>query len=101
MSELRIAFAGDREISVRALDFLIERGAHPAALMVSGPDRASHAKELILRCGISILQMCCARLFGDAPGVEALKSLALDLVCRFTSPTSCLPMYSESRDSAG
>ena len=77
----RIAFAGDRDISVRVLDFLIEESVRPAALMVSGPDRASHAEELVARCGhLDPDYVLAGEAFRAVPAVEALNSLALDLV---------------------
>ncbi|MBZ0297948.1 MAG: hypothetical protein K8L99_35675 [Anaerolineae bacterium] len=50
MSDLRVGFAGDRDISVWVLDYLLSRQVRPAALFVSGCDRATHADELISRC---------------------------------------------------
>lgn len=44
---MRYIFAGDREISVRILNFLIDSGYKPLAIIVSDKKRASHADELI------------------------------------------------------
>ncbi len=50
MSKIRYAFAGDRDISVKILRFLLEQEAYPSVLLVSDPARASHAEELVLLC---------------------------------------------------
>lgn len=47
----KIIFAGDREIAVKVLKFIIEKGdVFPLALLVSSPREQSHAKELIELC---------------------------------------------------
>ncbi|MGH9246478.1 MAG: formyltransferase family protein [Acidimicrobiales bacterium] len=46
----RIALAGDRPTALLVLDFLLGEGVHPSALVLAGPDRASHAEELVERC---------------------------------------------------
>jgi methionyl-tRNA formyltransferase len=48
--DIRFAFAGDRDISVRVLEFLQQQSARPAALLVPAVNRASHAEQLIERC---------------------------------------------------
>ena len=47
---MRIVFAGDREISVQVLSFILARGIKPLALLVSGAGKASHAASLIEMC---------------------------------------------------
>ncbi len=42
----RFAFAGDRQLAVDCLSFLLESNASPEALLVSGPDRATHDRIL-------------------------------------------------------
>ena len=49
--ELRLAFAGDRDIAVWVLDFLLAQGVRPLALLLSDEDRASHAPALRRRFG--------------------------------------------------
>lgn len=44
---MKYIYAGDRDISVWVLKYLIQQGYKPEALLVSGKDRASHARELI------------------------------------------------------
>jgi len=49
--QLRIVYAGDRDIAVKVLRFIMEDGIKPVALLVSTTDRATHANELIDLCG--------------------------------------------------
>lgn len=76
----RFAYAADRDIGVWVLDYLLERGDRPLALLVSEPGKASHADELIARCaplGIPVLR---GREFREPEGVRALAALELELV---------------------
>lgn len=50
MTDLRFAFAGDRAIAVDVLDFLLNEGVSPVALLVPALDAASHAGDLAQRC---------------------------------------------------
>lgn len=47
--QLKFIYAGDREIAVTVLRFILEQGAKPQALMV--PEGGSHSAELIALCG--------------------------------------------------
>lgn len=76
----RFAFAGDRSLAVRCLRFLVESGEHPAALLVSSPERASHAGELAEVSGLDPDRVLVGREFREAHGVELLRSLDLDYV---------------------
>ena len=49
---MKYIFAGDRDIAVSVLNHLMQQGYEPAALLVSGEDRASHAEELITLSGL-------------------------------------------------
>lgn len=77
----RFAFAGDRDIAVRVLDYLVETGARPAALLVPDPARASHAAALVARCphldGRAVFR---GRAFREPEAVEALRGLELDFI---------------------
>lgn len=44
---MKYVFAGDRDISVWVLEYLVAQGFKPDALMVSGKNKASHSDELI------------------------------------------------------
>ena len=50
MTDLKFVYAGDRDISVWVLDYLLEQGVHPQALFLSAPGRATHANELRGMC---------------------------------------------------
>ena len=78
---IRFAFAGDRDISVWVLDYLLERGCVPSALMVSAPDRATHAGELEARLprlsGESVFR---GTAFRSPAAVASLGAMNLDYI---------------------
>lgn len=81
---MKFAYAGDRDLAVSILAWLIETGDTPSALLVSAPGRASHDAELIAlgrRAGLPDERI----VAGDpnAHGtIELLRALDLDyLVC--------------------
>jgi methionyl-tRNA formyltransferase len=47
---IKVVYAGDREISVKILEFMITKGCLPCALLVPEEKRATHDKELIMLC---------------------------------------------------
>lgn len=47
---MRFAFAGDRDISVSVLDFILSTGEKPLALLVSSKKKATHANILREKC---------------------------------------------------
>ncbi len=78
---LRIAFAGDRDIAVHVLDFLLGQGLRPLALLVPGPAHASHADALIARCGhLSADQILVGQQFRQPAGLDLLRALDLDFI---------------------
>ncbi len=46
----RIVYAGDRDISVWVLRFIIKQGVKPVALMIPDENKATHAQELVPLC---------------------------------------------------
>lgn len=87
MTELRIAFAGDRDISVRVLDFILTNGVRPLALLVSDTSEASHAKELIRRCAfLEQRQIMLGSFFLESDGLELLHRLDLDYIIAIHFP---------------
>ena len=48
--KIRFAFAGDRDIAVWVLEFLLQNDYRPEALLVSSQKKASHAEELKALC---------------------------------------------------
>jgi methionyl-tRNA formyltransferase len=49
---MKYAFAGDREISVIILSFLMSKGYNPSALLLSKTNKSSHAEILIEKSGL-------------------------------------------------
>src|SRR5215470_495262 len=81
MAELRFAFAGDREIAVRVLDFLLAEGARPLALLVPAPEKQSHADALAGRCRfLPPDRVLRGAEFQQPGGLERLRGLDLDYV---------------------
>lgn len=83
MNKIRIAFAGDRDISVWVLKYLLGQGVKPLTLLVSDDARASHTFELIALCSHlipdKILKGCQFRL---PTGLKLLRDLDIDyLIC--------------------
>lgn len=78
---LRIAFAGDRDISVWILEYLFDQGIRPEVLLVSSPERASHADELQSMCSfLSADHILVGKSFRSERGMKLLASLDLDFV---------------------
>ena len=80
---MRYAFAGDRDIAVAVLDFLLGEAMRPEALLLSGPERASHAEALETRCGhLDSTRIFRGAEFREEPARRTLEALELDfLVC--------------------
>ncbi len=82
--QLKIAFAGDRDVAVDVLAVLLELGELPAALLLSDQDRASHDIALLTLCetaGISP-PVIRGREVNSEESVEFLRRLDLDyIVC--------------------
>lgn len=77
----RIAFAGDRQLAVDVLDFLLDLDVRPLALLVSSPRSASHAEQLIHRCPhLDEEHVWRGRAFRETGAVSLLRSLDLDLL---------------------
>jgi methionyl-tRNA formyltransferase len=83
MQELRTAFAGDRDVSVWALQFLLEQQVRPLALMVSDPHRASHAQDLMTLCSyLSEEHILIGKQFRTPDSLHMLRDLDIDyLIC--------------------
>jgi methionyl-tRNA formyltransferase len=80
-SDLRIAFAGDRDISVWVLEFLLSEGLQPEALLVSAPERASHADSLKKLCAfLPAERILTGKAFRTSGSLDLLSSLNLDFI---------------------
>ena len=78
---LRIAFAGDRDIAVWVLEFLLSENVRPEALLVSAPERASHNDWLKELCPfLPAEHVLTGKAFRMAEGLELLSSLNLDYI---------------------
>ena len=75
---MKYAFAGDREISVNILSFLISKGYKPLALLVPDKTKSSHAKELIALSGIEKEFIFEGKEFLE--NINLFKSLDLDYI---------------------
>jgi methionyl-tRNA formyltransferase len=81
MSNLRIAFAGDRDISVRVLQRIIKDNVLPVALLVADNGRASHSRELIGICSyLNPSYVLRGKEFRLPHGIELLSKLNLDFI---------------------
>jgi len=76
----RIAFAGDRQSAVKCLTILLEADARPEALLVSGPDRATHDHVLREMSGLPPDRVLVGRQLREPDGRELLRSLDLDYI---------------------
>jgi methionyl-tRNA formyltransferase len=77
---MRYAFAGDRDISVKVLTFLIDKGHAPLALLLSGPKRSSHAHELSQLANLPQKMIFEGINFNDENSIAILESLELDYI---------------------
>src|SRR5258706_6311045 len=81
MSQLRIAFVGDRDIAAWVLEFMLSHGVHPMALLVPEKSKASHTDEL-RRLYSDLAEDCImvGACFREPAGIEKLRSLKLDYI---------------------
>ncbi|MBK9123573.1 MAG: hypothetical protein IPM16_10710 [Chloroflexi bacterium] len=81
MVELKVIYAGDRDISVWVLEYLISAGTRPVALLIPSEDRASHTRDLRSLCSHlppnAIME---GKRFREQASVEYLEALAPDLI---------------------
>jgi methionyl-tRNA formyltransferase len=76
-----LAFAGDRDIAVWVLDFLLSQDVRPCALLLPDEFRASHARELRSRCShLSEENILVGARFREPTGIEILRGLQLDYI---------------------
>lgn len=81
MDSFRIAFAGDRDIAVDVLGFLLAQGAQPRALLVPDAGRASHDQELLGLCPfLGSERILRGTRFRRPGGIALLHRLGLDLI---------------------
>jgi methionyl-tRNA formyltransferase len=83
---MRFAFAGDRAISVRVLNYLMERGDVPEYLLVADGERASHVDELIAISGLPEDRILRGSVFREPVGLKILTDAGLDLMLSIHFP---------------
>ena len=75
--ELKFVYAGDRQIAVTVLEFLLAQGARPQALMVPDEGQASHAAQLIALCShLDEDAIWRGKQFLEERNVERMRALA-------------------------
>ena len=72
---MKYIYAGDRDISVEILKFMMERGFNPSALLISERARASHADELIKLSGLSPEYIFEGKSFSQEENISKLKAI--------------------------
>ena len=78
---INIAYAGDREIAVEILRFIIYEGVKPRALLVSSGKEASHVDELIDLCDhLDSSKIFRGNEFKKDENIKILKELDLDYI---------------------
>jgi|SRR5690242_16520004 len=77
---MRFVFAGDRQLGVNILSFLISKGYLPLALFVSEIEKASHSNELIEMSGLESERIFVGTEFKSPSAIQLLSSLDLDYI---------------------
>ncbi len=84
---LRIVFAGDRDIAVKVLKFIIDEGVRPLALLIPDEKKATHAQELITLCShLDKEKILEGEKFKTKAGKNLLKNLNLDYIISIHFP---------------
>jgi methionyl-tRNA formyltransferase len=87
VQSLRVAFAGDRDISVRVLKYLLGRDIRPLALLISDPGQESHADDLRALCSYLTSDLIfVGRAFRQPEAASILASLELDYIVSIHFP---------------
>jgi len=81
LSTVRYAFAGDRDVAVWVLEYLLGTGSRPLALLTPARERASHAHTLEHLCrDLEPYRMLRGFDFREPRRLRVLKELRLDFV---------------------
>lgn len=77
----KFVFAGDRQIAVDVLDYLLAQGHRPLALILPEADKASHSQSLREMCPFLDDDLVwLGRAFREPPQLAKMRSLDLDYV---------------------
>lgn len=83
----RIAYAGDRQLGVQVLDFLLAEGVQPLALLLPDPSRSSHSGELRARCPhLSAENIWIGDAFKSPEALAQFRALELDYIISIHFP---------------
>lgn len=72
---MKYIFAGDRDISVWVLKYLIDKGFKPEALMITEKNKASHAQELIKLSALPSSKIFEGNEFKSTKGLSTLSEI--------------------------
>ncbi len=79
--KIRFAFAGDRDIAVWVLKFILEQGFRPEFLLLSSPKKASHGTELRQLCDfLDDSKIMRGTEFKLPENIQRLKAAQLDYI---------------------
>ncbi len=83
----KVIFAGDRDLAVDVLKFILESGVRPLALMVPDRGKASHAEDLISLCShLDKSHIIEGAGFKSPEGINFLSSLDADYIVSIHYP---------------
>lgn len=77
---MKYVFAGDRQISCDILEFLIDKGFKPEALLVSKGKNATHSQQLINISGLSLDNIIYGSEFKSEKNIKKLIDLDVDYI---------------------
>lgn len=77
---MKYVFAGDRDIGVWVLEYLIRQNLYPELLLISSPDQASHSKELIQLSGLPKSKIIAGNDFKKSENIKILKEVNPDYI---------------------
>lgn len=84
---MRIVYAGNRDISVRVLEYLNARNIKPSALLIPGEEIGSHNRELLNLCGdLTDDSIFLGREFTKPESVNFLQKLSPDYIISIHFP---------------
>ncbi|MGC8947624.1 MAG: methionyl-tRNA formyltransferase [Anaerolineae bacterium] len=77
----RIVYAGDRDVAVWVLEFILEQGCKPVGLLVPDPRKATHDRQLVTLCSYLDRQfILVGTQFREPEGLRVLKELKPDYI---------------------
>lgn len=86
-NSLRIVFAGDRDVSVSILRFIIQQGVKPICLLISDDDRATNSQELVAYCSyLNATRILKGNQFRTKDSMNFLRKLKVDYIISIHFP---------------